>query len=81
MCAFSEQSSDSNTPTSFSSVNSMLKAHLESNLGSRGSAAKITKIEAIRSFYQAGCFHERLDKESLAFSPEHNLINAVLAAR
>ena len=77
MCASNQPSADNHARILFSSVNSVMKAHLESNLRSKGSLAKITKIGEIRGFYQHECFHERLDKESLAFSPEHNLINAV----
>ena len=73
MCASNEPSADNHARILFSSVNSVMKAHLESNLRSKGSVAKITKIGEISSLIKMNVF----DKESLAFSSEHNLINAV----
>ena len=59
MCAHSasnQPSADNHARILFSSVNSVMKAHLESNLRSEGSVAKITKIGKIRGFINMNVF-------------------------
>ena len=76
--SYSPCSADNHAPILFLSLNPLMKAHLESNLRSaKGHWLKLQRLKR----YQLECFHERLDMESLAFSPEDNLINAALESR
>ena len=66
-CASNKPSADNHARILFSSVNSVMKAHLESNLRSKGSVAKITKIGEISSLIKMNVFMRGLIRKVSPF--------------